>query len=336
MRQVIFVAPGKLEWRETPAPAIQGANEALVRPIVVGRCDLDTLYLTGRVPLANGEPIGHEIIAEIVELGSRVSGFHVGQRVIVSAQISCGVCTRCKRGLTGRCEAVPFGASYGMGRAGNFGGGLSDLLRVPFAKAMLVPIPTQTDPVRLIGLADMATDAWRAIAMPLSQRPGGSVMIIGGGTPVIGIYSAAMSISLGAGVVDYVDPDPLRRQAACAYGARVFQSIDECRSEYDVIVDASADADRLLAALKRTAPEGFVTSVAPPLVGPSFPMLELYMKGLTYRVGRPNCRAGHEGALEAWSSKGFDPEKIAPLIRPFESACETWIDPAVFVAVSRV
>jgi len=65
MRHVVFIGPGKLEWRETRDPLLQGPDEAIVRPIVVGRCDLDTMYVTGRMPLAGCEPIGHEIIGEM-------------------------------------------------------------------------------------------------------------------------------------------------------------------------------------------------------------------------------------------------------------------------------
>lgn len=336
MQHAVFIEPGKLEWRETAKPTLHHAREAIVRPIVVSRCDLDTLYVTGRMPLASGEPIGHEIIAEVVETGPEVKRVHVGQRVIVAAQISCGICRRCMAGFTGRCEAVPFGASYGMGRAGNFGGGLSDLLRVPFADAMLVPIPMSTNPLSMIGLADMATDAWRAVAPALTERPGGSVLVLGGATPVIGIYSAGIACALGASSVDYVDTDTHRRERAASYGARVYDSIECCERQYDVIVDASGNAQLLLSALQRIAPEALVISVAPAMLGPEFPMLELYMKGLTYKVGRPNCRAGHDGALHAWSMCGFAPEKVNPLIRPFETACETWCDSSLMVAVSRL
>jgi threonine dehydrogenase-like Zn-dependent dehydrogenase len=336
MKHAVFVAPGKLEWRETLAPALQNDGEAIVRPIVVGRCDLDTMYVHGHMPLKSGEPIGHEIIAEIVALSDNVKRFHIGQRVIVAAQISCGKCSRCRSGHTGRCEAVPFGASYGMGRAGNFGGGLSDLLRVPYADAMLVPIPETADPTTMIGLADMATDAWRAVGPALKEKPGTSVLVLGGATPVIGIYAAGIAVTLGAGVVDYVDTDEQRRKRSIAYGARAFETIEACEQSYAIVVDASGSATQLLAALQRIAPEAIVTSVAPSFVGPEFPMLELYSKGLTYKVGRPNCRAGHDGALHAWSACGFAPERVQPLIRPFDTACETWIDPALFVAVSRL
>jgi threonine dehydrogenase-like Zn-dependent dehydrogenase len=336
MRRAVFVGPGQLAWRDAEPPHLQGPGEAIVRPLVVGRCDLDGLYLSGRMPLAAGEPIGHEIIAEIVELSDDVTRLRAGQRAIVAAQISCGQCKRCRAGHTGRCAAVPFGASYGMGRAGNFGGGLSELLRVPFADAMLVPIPASVDPAAIIGLADMATDAWRAVAPPLRDRPAATVLVLGGMTPVIGIYAAGLAVALGAAAVDYVDSDPVRRQRAAGYGARVLDSIDAGEPAYDIVVEASGSAALLLAALRRIAPEAVVTSVAPAFVGPELPLLELYGKGVTYQVGRPNCRAGHDGALHAWAARGFDPNLVAPRLWRFDDACEAWVDPAMYVAVSRL
>ena len=144
MRQLTFIGPEKLEWRELPEPKLRGQGEAIVRPIVVGRCDLDTAYVRGRIPLATGSAIGHECIAEVVDLSGDISSFAIGQRVIVSPQICCGTCAFCRRGLTGRCASVPFAASYGMGREGDYGGAASDLMRVPYAKAMLVPLPKGT------------------------------------------------------------------------------------------------------------------------------------------------------------------------------------------------
>ena len=338
MQHVVFVEPGKLEWRATRAAALQGPNEAIVRPIVVGRCDLDTLYLSGRMPLAGGEPIGHEVIAEVVEPGENAARrLHVGQRVIVSAQICCGRCNACRRGSTGRCEMAPFGASFGMGRAGDYGGGLADLMRIPFADAMLVPIPSNAEPLSMIGLADMSTDAWRAIGPALRQRPGAAVLVLGGAAPVIGIYAAGMAVSLGAGLVDYVDHDAKRRERAAAYGARTMADMEESdHHSYEVVVDASGNAERLLSGLHRIAPDAIVTAVSPDTKGVTFPMLELYMKGVTYKVGRPDCRAGHDGALHAWSVCGFDPNIVKPTIYPFARAHEAWCDPAVYVAVSRL
>lgn len=336
MRRMIFVEPGRLDWESVRAPMIAGPGEAIVKPVVMGRCDLDRLYLAGRMPLRRGAPIGHEIIGEIIAMGDEAAHyFHIGQRVIVPAQISCGKCRMCLAGETGRCSAVPLGASYGMGRDGDYGGGVAELVHVPFARAMLVPLPAAADPVRIIGLADMASDAWRAVGPALERRPGGSVLVMGGMVPVIGIYAAALSVCLGAGRVVYVDADPEHRQAAAAYGTEVAEHLDVAGSAcFDVVVDAAGDRSALLQAIRACGPAAFLTSVAPPLVGPELPMLEMYYKGLTYAIGRPNCRHGHDPALHAWAACGFDPGRIGPRVFAFDNAIEAWLDRALYVAVT--
>lgn len=334
MRHVVFIAPGKLQWRETADACLLGPDEAIVRPVVIGRCDLDRLYLAGRMPLAEGEPIGHEIIGEIIDLGERAGrSFDIGQRVIVAAQISCGQCAPCKRGATSRCSSVPFGASYGMGRAGNFGGALAERIRVPYAAAMLVPLPPALDPASAIGLADMATDAWRAVGPALAVRPSGRVLVTGGPCPVISLYAAGLAVCMGAGEVDYVDPDPARQQIARAYGAAAFGAVAQTTGSYDVVVDGASDASTLVDAVNRCAPDAIVTSIAPPFTPPALPMLAMYHKGITWRIARPDCRAGHDHAIAACLQRGFRPERVGPKLFRFDDAIEAWLDPALYVAV---
>ena len=337
MDRLIFLEPGKLDWETVQDPLIEGRDEALVRPTVMGRCDLDVLYLDGRMPLAPREPIGHEIIGEIVDMGEDAAQqFKVGQTVIVSAQINCGKCRQCLTGQTGRCEAVPLGASYGMGRDGDFGGAVCDIVRVPFAKAMLVPIPKLADHSSMIGLADMATDAWRAVGPQLERCPGGSVLVIGGATPVIGLYSAGIAKQLGASRVTYVDPSERNRGVASAYGAEAHAHIDEVANGlFDIVVDAANDPERLLSAIAACGPAAQLTSVAPPVRVDGLPLMEMYFKGLTYTLARPNCRHGHNPALQAWSCKGFDPSLVGPKVFPFEKAIDAWLDEALYVAATR-
>jgi len=335
MHHIVFIAPGRLEWRETPEPQLQGPGEALVRPLVVGRCDLDRLYLAGRMPLASGEPIGHEIIGEIVALGDHAAReFHTHQRVIVAAQISCGACAACRRGATGRCSAVPFAASYGMGRAGNYGGGLAELIRVPFAGGMLAPLPAGADPKRIIGLADMATDAWRAVGPQLASRTGARVLVTAGPCPVISLYAAGLAMSFGAQRVDYVDADESHRHIALRYGARAFDRIEASMGPYDIVVDGANDAPTLVASIDACAPDAIVTSIAPPFTPPALPLPAMYHKGITWRVGRPDCHAGHAAALDAWATRGFRPDIVEPKVFPFDAAIEAWLDAAPHVAVT--
>ncbi len=74
--------------------------------------------------------------------------FGVGDRVVVPFQISCGTCRECRRGVTGSCGSMPLMAMYGMAPiAGLDGGGfMSDLVLVPYADAMLIPVPDTVEP----------------------------------------------------------------------------------------------------------------------------------------------------------------------------------------------
>ncbi len=166
MRELNFVGPGQLEWREVAAPKIDAPDQALVRPLAVATCDLDTLLLRGEALMfGGGFPLGHESVGVVVEVGEHVTAFKPGDRVVPSFQISCGTCDRCRRGLTGNCERVRGTPMYGIGaRGGNFGGALSDLMKVhtptrcwsrcptvsplPTSRALRTIFPTRGGPSR--------------------------------------------------------------------------------------------------------------------------------------------------------------------------------------------
>ena len=337
MRHAVFVEPGRVEWREAADPRVQGPGEAVVRPLVVGRCDLDVAYVRGVLPLASGEPIGHEIIGEVVELADDVRRLRLGDRVFVPAQISCGACRLCLSGSTGRCAQVPFAASYGMGRPGAFGGGLADLVRVPYAQAMLTPVPAGVEVASLIGAADMASDAWRGVGPPLQRRPGARVLVIGGMPPVIGLYAVGLARALGASAVDYVDPDPQRCAVAIGYGAHRLTALAEAPADtYDVVFVANPEAASLEHAFRAVAPGGSITSATPALDGsPSLATAGLYHKGVNWTIGRPDCRHAHDGVMQAWSACGFNPDHIPTQRVAWEDAPEAWSSDALYVAAVR-
>lgn len=56
MRQLHFRGQGKVEWREVKDARVEGALQAVVRPLVIGRCDLDVGFVRGFVALGSGEP----------------------------------------------------------------------------------------------------------------------------------------------------------------------------------------------------------------------------------------------------------------------------------------
>lgn len=335
MPHLVFAERGRLEWRDSLPVALQGDGEAVVRPLVVGRCDLDVAFVNGLMPLPPGSPIGHEIIAEVVELGADTK-FKLGDRVFVSAQISCGECGPCMRGATGRCTSVPFGASYGMGREGDFGGGLSDRLRVPYANAMLTPVPFGAHPTNLIGLADMATDAWRGIGPHVARIPDARVLVIGGMPAVIGLFAALMAKACGAAVVHYVDDQIARREIALREGIGCLQFEDVEPATYDIVFVAHPSKRALETAFAAVAPAGQVTSAAPCIDGsPILDTAALYHRGVAWDIGRPDCRGLHDGTMHAWSCCGFDPGIVPATLVSWEDARDAWASDALYVVASR-
>jgi len=165
MQQLMFEEAGSYAWREAAEPEIQSPDQAIVRPLLVACCDLDVAVAQGRLPLPPGHAVGHEGIGEVIAVGAAVQGVAPGDRVVIPFQISCGQCRECRRGVTGSCGALPLMAMYGMAPlAGLDGGGfMADLVHVPYADAMLVPIPRGADLVGIASLSDNIVDGWRAV-----------------------------------------------------------------------------------------------------------------------------------------------------------------------------
>jgi len=341
MRQLTFLAPGRLEWQDVPAPRILSAGDALVRPISVARCDLDLYIACGLVKYPGPFAFGHETIAEVVECGDAV-GFTPGTRVAVPFQLSCGRCANCRRGLTNSCEAYPFGAAYGLkptsGR--EFGGALSDLMYVPFADHMLVPLPKGIDPVVAASAPDNIADGWRAVASHLKERPGGSVLVIGGLAQSVGLYAAGCAVALGAGRVLYLDDDAARRDRAAALGAAADElALDEGRApeeQFDGVVEAAGDEASLAFAVRSTAPNGVLTSVAIHLTATTaIPLTRAYYKGFTFHTSRVNSRTELPGVLSCLECGSLHPQHVTSRVTSFSEAIEAMTDPGpkvIFVA----
>src|SRR5262249_43247859 len=139
-----YLGPDELEWRDVRDAALDGDHAALVRPLAVATCDLDDLIVRGVTPFPAPFVLGHEGVAEVLDVGDAVTSFVPGDRVVVPFQLSCGTCGACAAGRTGNCESFALATTYGFGfgpELTRFGGFLADSVLVPFADAMLVRVP---------------------------------------------------------------------------------------------------------------------------------------------------------------------------------------------------
>jgi threonine dehydrogenase-like Zn-dependent dehydrogenase len=329
MQQLTYTGANALEWREAPEPQLSSDGAAIVRPLAVATCDLDALIIEGGSPFPPPFAIGHECVAEALDVGDAVSSLSPGAIVSVPFQISCGECASCKRGRSANCSTVGFMSTYGFGPAvERWGGFLSDVVCVPYAEHMLVPVPSGLDPAAVASASDNISDAWRAVAPALADEPGGSVLVVGGAAAgSIGLYAAALAVALGSESVLYVDADPARRETATAVGAQTLAELPKRLGPFPITVDASADPDGLALALRSTAPDGVCTSTAIYFgEQPTLPLLEMYSKGITFKTGRANARETMPHVLELAASGALHPELVTTSVVAWADASDALLE----------
>ncbi|TQE37216.1 dehydrogenase [Streptomyces ipomoeae] len=320
MRELTYVARDTVEWREAPDPKLQSDQEAIVAPVAATSCDVDTAILAGHGFLDPPFALGHECVARVVEAGDAVTAVSPGDLVVVPWSINCGTCDKCRAGLTAHCSAVPYMAMYGAPIGGDWGGLFSDLVRVPWADAMLVPLPADLDPVAMASASDNWSLSWRLVAPHLKARPGARVLVVARGS--IGLYVCDIARALGASDVLYVDPDPEHRELAEGFGARTAESVDAVPPGFDIAVEATGRVDQLAAALKRLAPEGICESAGNHFRPGELPLLDMYLTGVTLRIARDNVRSHIPDALGLARSGDVDPRRVVSHVLDWEQLPE--------------
>jgi threonine dehydrogenase-like Zn-dependent dehydrogenase len=334
MRSLVLEAPQQLAWQDIPEPRRRHEREAIVRPLAVATCGLDQPMVFGLTPFALPIHLGHECVAEVVEGPDR---FSPGDRVVVPFQISCGVCPRCQRGQTGNCASVAPLSMYGFGELGGaWGGMLSDLALVPYAEAMLVPLPAGVDPAAVASVADNVPDGWRAVAPALAQRPGIEVLVVGGLIGPIPLYAVDAALALGAASVTYVDTDPARLSVAESLGATVVDGEpDRPLGLFPVTVDGTGTPDGLVATLRLTEWGGRCTSLGQLAETGPLPLFELYSRGVELHIGRAMVRPSIPAILDLVAAGRMRPQLVTSATVSWDDAPQALLDPVTKLVICR-
>jgi alcohol dehydrogenase len=331
--RALALAPGaKLRWREVPAPPPPGPDAALVHPIATATCDLDRALALGATPFVLPLHFGHECVAEVVAVGERVAAVRPGERVVVPFQISCGTCRPCRAGFTSNCASVPPISMYGFGvGGGHWGGALSDLLAVPYAEAMLVPLPDGIAPADAASVSDNVCDGHRHVAphLPaiLEREPDAEVLIIAGMSrrsrfsASVSLYAGLAAHALGARRVRLVDARPGVRAHAERLGLTALEPSDLGGLDpAPLVIDSSASRQGLRAALRLTAEDGICTSSGGLHASVRIPSGLMYARNVTYHVGRSNARALIPQVLELMAARSLRPGEVTTTLGRLEEA----------------
>ena len=326
MRALIYEGSGRYAWQERPDPVLADDGDALVRPVAVTTCDLDGAIAKGFLDgMETGYPVGHEVLAEVVDVGAAVTSVAPGDRVVVPFQISCGDCRQCRTGRSAACRTVGAERFLGLPHGGaRWGGGLADLLRVPWAQRLCVPLPPHAGDAAA-ALGDNALDGWRTVG-PYTEEVEGPVLVDGFAS--VGLYAVAFAAAAGL-EVHYRDraSDGGRREVAARLGARVIEgpTTERAGRRYELVVSTPPDEESLLAAVASTAPGGrLVTTGLHIRPSTGLPLYEMYLRSLRVVNEAVQARDVLEDALAA--AQGLDLEQLVTRV-PWDDADAALADP---------
>lgn len=237
MRAAVFVEPGRIELQQRPIPEI-GPTDALLRVTTTTICGTDVHILKGEYPVRPGLIVGHEPVGVIERLGSAVTGYQPGQRVIAGAITPCGQCHPCLDGHSSQCG----GHAMGGWQLGNsIDGCQAEYVRIPNAQANLTPVPDGLSDEQVLMCPDIMSTGFGG-AESGHIRIGDTVAIFAQGP--IGLCATAGAKLMGATRIIVVDGVPERLDVARRLGADVtinFREEDPLQRIRDITSGAGVD-----------------------------------------------------------------------------------------------
>lgn len=268
MKATVFHGANDIRVEEVSRPHA-GNGEAVIRVTVTTICGTDLHIVRGDYPVKPGLIIGHEPVGVIEELGPGVTGYEIGDRVLVGAITPCGQCRACLSGHLSQCGHGDGYEALGGWRFGNtINGAQAEYLLVPSAQANLAKIPDELTDEQVVLLSDIASTGFSgAEAAPV--RLGDAVVIFAQGP--IGLCATAGAKLMGASLIIGIDGDDTRLAMARRMGANVvldYRAVDVLAEikrltggGADVAIEALGTQQTFESALRCLRPGGTLSSL---------------------------------------------------------------------------
>ena len=198
---------------------------------------------------------------------------------------------------------------------GQWGGLFSELVKVPFADAMLVSLPKDVEPASVAAVSDNLTDAWVAARRPLAAGRQDARVLVVGGTESLGVLATQLSVAAGVAQVTYCDSDPRRSELAAKAGANIHQG-DEgvLHEQFDFAISATRDPDKLRSSLLALAPGGHCSCIGIIFEDPKIPLFSMYLRDVTLSVGLCSVRPHMPKVLDLVATGQCDPMSLTTVV----------------------
>ena len=212
MKALVYEGPGKKALKDHAVPEITAPTDAIVKIVKTTICGTDLHILKGDVPTcAPGRILGHEGVGIVDKVGSGVTAFHPGDRVIVSCISSCGKCDYCRHGMYSHC------VNGGWILGNTIDGTQAEFVRIPFADTSLYHIPAGADEEALVMLSDILPTGFECGVLNGKVQPGSTVAIVGSGP--IGLAALLTAQFYSPAEIIMIDFDNNRLEVATRFGA---------------------------------------------------------------------------------------------------------------------
>lgn len=212
MKALVYHGPGEKRWEDKAKPELRLPTDGVVEVVATTICGTDLHILKGDVPaVTDGRTLGHEGVGIVEEVGSAVSNFKKGDRVLISCITSCGRCEACKRAMYSHC------ADGGWILGHRIDGTQAEYVRIPHADNSLYPVPKGADEHALVMLSDILPTGFEVGVLKGAVKPGDTVAIVGGGPIGLAVLLTAKLFSPAELIM--VDLDDNRLAVARELGA---------------------------------------------------------------------------------------------------------------------
>jgi 2-desacetyl-2-hydroxyethyl bacteriochlorophyllide A dehydrogenase len=272
MRAAVADGRGGIEVRDVSAPTASEGS-VVIAPVGTGVCGTDLHLVSGDYPHGRFPVIpGHEFAGYVTAVGPGATGISEGDYVGVNPNVTCGVCTWCRRGATNLCTDIkPVGVAID--------GSCAELVAVP--RSIVFPLDS-----RIPHVAAPLIEPFACVLHALERVPDWreqEMVVFGAGS--IGLMAIVLARAEGAAGVRVVEPNEARRAAARRLGAQEVVASPEglTRDLFDLALDASGHPVAIGQAIDALGPRGRLVQmgVASPTAAVELKPYDVFAKELS-------------------------------------------------------
>lgn len=321
MRATIIHGPGDIRVENAPEPKITASTDAVIRTVATCVCGSDLWSYRGINPVTEPQPIGHEYVGIVEEVGNDVSTVRPGQFVIGSFIASDNTCPNCRAGYQTNCLHRDFP-----------NGCQAEYIRIPLADGTLVAIPEQPAEElipSLLALSDVMGTGWYA-AKAAAVQPGSTTVVVGDGA--VGLSGVIAAKELGAERIIAMSRHESRQKLALEFGAtdivteRGEEGIARVREltngvGADSVLECVGTQQSMQQALQSTRPGGSVGFVGMPH-DVQIDGQQLFFSHVGLRGGPAPVRAYLPDLIERVLSGRINPGKVFDLTLSLDEVAE--------------